>query len=267
MNGTSKISGLIALLFVGGFIVIFVSINIISSMDLSTTDSVPIYTGVIGFFVTIITTIYKENSERYAEKRAHAQKRWELVFPILKDSYIPWINSAIKLRGSLNKEKIENLSDHNLNRILYFVCLFSGIRLRFIIKHGGSILLGTKTDEKNVKAEYKKVKDAFQWAGNKTPSKVSALQEYFLRNDKEDNPLVFKNFEDVLKGIQPTPPKLKPGESKPEHQPEYKFGESKTMLKNWLNSDASNPIGIEKALGDFIDVFDTAISDFSGRED
>ncbi len=264
MSWTGKLAGLLALLIVGGFVIIFVSTNIISTAGLTPAQSVPLYAGIVGFLATIITLLHGEISARYTEKRAQAQKRWELVFPILQDSYVPWINSAKKLLGVLKKDI--NFSEHELNRILYFICLFYGIRLRFVITQGGLILLGTKIDENNVNAAYDNIKNSFQWAGDRTATQVSELQDYFLRNNKLDDPLVFKNFEDELNGKRPLP--LPPSDPKTptKPQPKYDFKKSRDKLKDWLESDPKNSAGVRKALENFVNVFEQAISDFSGRE-
>jgi len=136
---------LLIILIIGSAIVAIAGHFIITENDLTPEQSAPILTIVAGFVVTTVTTFYKEVSSRYEEKRARAQKRWELVFPILKDSYIPWKNSAKKVSNSLSTPPNE-FTDSRVVSVMYYLCLFYGLRMQFIIKHGGSILLGTRKD-------------------------------------------------------------------------------------------------------------------------
>jgi len=249
MQRFHNLAVLITIAIIGGFAVIAVATHIVNSTSLTSSDAVPIYAGVVGFLAAIVTTIYQEISSRYKEKRERARKRWELVFPMIKGAYIPWINSARKLSDSLKHFSDTKFADSDINRILYYCCLFYGLRLQFILDHGGSIMLGTIRAETDVKKSYKDLKESFQWAGKNTRRYASILQKYFVENNSKEDIIVFETFEKEL---------LKP---------QSLFAESKAILEQWLNE--SNTNGAETArhsIDNFISTFEDAIAEFSGRE-
>ncbi|TAK17062.1 MAG: hypothetical protein EPO37_07395 [Nitrosarchaeum sp.] len=246
MNSTESLAILIIVGISSGAFIVGVATYFLDTLTLEPEESVPIYAGVMVFLGGIATAIFQELSSRYKERRDNARNRWQLVFPILKESYIPWINAGKKFSSSL-KPKDDKFTDSEINRILYFICLFFGIRLDFILKHGGSILLGSKEEQEKVENAYEKLKNTLQWAGNDTPKHTSNLQHYFISNNKSDDPMVFQKFAD----------KLDP--------PIISLKEPRELLSAWLQKkEEVNKAKI--AIEEFTIIFDKAIADFSGQE-
>jgi len=249
MKNLNNLLILLIILILGSIVVIIAGYLIITNYELTSEQSVPILAGIAGFVGITVTTFYKEISSRYEEKRARAQKRWELVFPMLKESYIPWKNSAKKLSESLIIPP-DGFTDSGVNSVMYHICLFYGLRMEFIIKHGGSILLGTRKDEEAVENAYDEIKNSFNWAGTPTSTHRcnSELKQYFVKYNPKDDPLVFYKFEEFLKS-------------------DKKFGPSIATLKAWLNSDDTDSIKRAKEdIDKFTKVFEESIATFSGRE-
>ena len=235
----------------GGAIVCITGFFITIQPGITAVQSIPIYAGIMSFFATIIITIFKEVSSRYNEKRELARRNWELVFPMMKDSYIPWIQHAKKLKKELEDGQTQGITDNIANRVMFFLCLFYGHRLRFLLKHGGLILLHTKESEDSINQAYDKVKDNLQWAKEHTITYTSELQEYFFKEDCDENPIVFSKFKQLC--------------NTQDNDSEYDFSKAKKELNQWL----SKPDNLKNActsLEDFIQKFEDGIFDFSGRE-
>jgi len=92
------------------------------------------------------------------------------------------------------------------------------------------------------------LKDKFNWIGTETAKHVSELQNFFIENDKEGKPLVYKRFEEEL--------------SKPEND---NIKMKRTTLKKWLDTE-NNCEEATKAIDKFVKEFRNEIDEFSGRK-
>jgi len=245
-NWNLVILGLVEI--IGGVLVISISMNFIKVIPIEPENSPLIIAAVIAFFGTIISLIYKEVSAMYSEQKQHREELWKLVFPLITKGYLPWIESGDKLSSCLNEAKGKAEDSYEMNRALYFICLFFGIRLRFIIKQGGAIILKNKESDKKIRDEYKNLKDKFNWVGTETAKHVSELQNFFIENDKEERPLVYKRFEEELSKTENNNIKIK-----------------RMTLKNWLDKE-NNCEEATKAIDKFVKEFRNEIDEFSGRK-
>ena len=199
MQHSKSLLFLIIIAIFGGFAVIYGAIFIIDETQLDSVSSVPIYAGVMGFLATIITSIFQEISSRHKEKRDTDRKLWELIFPIMMDGYIPWIEHAKKLSKALKKAKILEYDDYSINLLLYYMCLFYGLRIRFLLKYGGMIILRSNQDEIEIDTAYQQIKKAFIWEGEETERYISQMQEFFMKCHHENKDILFKTFEAQLR--------------------------------------------------------------------
>lgn len=190
----------LAFLIVGGVIGVVI-LGILPNYfinEYEITDFASIATIVAASFTlmgTIFTTIYKEISSYYKDKSESAQKRWDLVFPMITSNYMPWISSAHSLADSFQNVIDGDLTLPKLNRICFLMALFYGIRLRNLQKNGGYILLSSIEDEEEVNDAYSKIKEKLNWAGVDTPNLANKLAEVFVKFESEKNPYSLSQFE------------------------------------------------------------------------
>ena len=187
----------------------------------------------------IFSAVYKEISSYYSNKDINASKKWDMIFPFIKNHYNPWINSAQSLEKALSSLDRKTITDNQLTRILFLITVFYGRRLTFILKDGGLILLSSFEDEEEVTKAYRDIEIAFPWGGIDTPNRVSELQHLFISKDKDENPYVLFEFEKDLNAF----PSLK---------------QSRDLLKNWLAGEG-NIVHVSKELNHFISKFKTSI--------
>ena len=194
----------------------------------------------VTLFGVIFSALYKEISSYYQERSQSICRKWNLIFPFIKNHYNPWIGTAQSLLSSLKSLNPASLTDEAVTRVLYLTTLFYGRRLRFIVNDGGLLLLSSNKEEKKVIAAYREIEKTYAWAGGngETQKRVSYLQKLFISEDKPDNPLVSWTFsEDVKKD-----PFLK---------------ESRDKLKQWLTKE--NIAKLEVEMNDFIVCFKNSL--------
>ena len=195
--------------------------------------------GAVTLFGVIFSALYNEVSAYYKERSQNICRKWDLIYPLIKNDYNPWIYSASSLLDALEDFNPTAKNDDVIIHILYLTSVFYGNRLRFITKDGGLVLLSTPAEEKKVNDAYNEVKKKFQWAGTETSRKVSYLQKLFVSKDKRKEPYVQAMFAEDLK----TDAYLK---------------ESKEQLKSWLTKE--NVDQLKDAAKSFIDCFKNSIN-------
>ncbi len=153
---------------------------------------------VVPLLGVVFTAAYGEISGYYKAAAASRQKKWEMVFPLVKKHYIPWINVAEVLERSINEAKSGETADARVSQslVLFHLMLFYGHRLRFILEDGGLILLMHKRDDEVVLAKYRRVEEVLLWVDNPVEQRrvASELQARFLAKDKPGAPYVFDDF-------------------------------------------------------------------------
>lgn len=247
MKGLYRLFILIAIAIVGGTIVLCIANNLISQYKIDDTASrATIVAGVITFLGTIFATIYKEISTYYTDKNERGNKRWDLVLPMIKENYMPWISAASSLSNSFKSIQNGQKTDSQVNRILFLFTIFYGIRLRNLQKNGGYILLSSSEEEDVVDKAYQKVKSVLNWAGDETPNRVNELQELFITNEEEKKPYSIVRFEDDLNKRD-------------------SIKESKKKLEQWLTTEKAKET--QKELDNFIKVFKESIKKLSSYWD
>lgn len=186
----------IALLAGGG--AIYLAPLLIVSLKEDTAKAT-IVAGVITLLGVIFSAMYGEISSYYKDRSANAGKKWELIYPLVKQHYYPWINSGESLANAI-EEAIKQIpaSQEAATRLLYLTSVFYGYRLQFIIQAGGLVLLSSNKEEKKVNDSYRNFKRNFQWAGDETPRRVSYLQSLYVKKNKPDNPYVLAVFSTEL---------------------------------------------------------------------
>ena len=156
--------------------------------------------GEITLFGVIFSALYKEISTYYTDRSANISKKWELILPLIKAHYVPWINAATSLRASLKRIDPDSIDDAAIKRFLFLNLVFFGIRMRFIDEDGGLIFLSSMRDEKAAMSAYRSLEEALDWADSETPKRVTHLQGIFMKEDKKGKRYLLDEFEkDVQK--------------------------------------------------------------------
>jgi hypothetical protein len=229
---------LILIAVIAGVIILFLASNYMTAAkDLSVKGTIA--AGIITVLGVIFSAIYKEISAYYQERSEIICRKWDLIFPFIKNYYNAWIHSAESLRLSLKGVDNNKPSDLAVTRVLYYTALFYEYRLRFIINGGGLILLSSNEENDIVMEKYREIQKSFQWAGDETPVHVSYLQKLFTLKNKPEDPYVLHSF-------------IK------EFQTDKFLNDSKEKLQSWLSKDVSIK-NLEKKLGEFIESFNESI--------
>jgi hypothetical protein len=154
----------------------------------------------IALFGVVFTAVFSEITAYYKDRALGMQKKWKLVFPLMRDYYNPWINGAYYLSNFLIEIKeSKSLSAEQATRILYYVSLFFGTRLRFTTKAGGRPILAQDSDEQAVMDAYHAVEPLLGWTDDvNRRTEIGYLQRNFMKKDAPDNPYTSDLFiEDV----------------------------------------------------------------------
>jgi hypothetical protein len=106
--------------------------------------------GLITLLGTVFTGMFTQLTSYYKDKRIASEKKWELIFPFVKQYYNPWLNSAKSLHDSLNWLLKGDKSDIKITRVLYLIMVFYSYRLKLVIEGGAIILLTTTEEEKKL---------------------------------------------------------------------------------------------------------------------
>jgi hypothetical protein len=238
MARTERIIVLIIASLVIGLLTIEYANSIISSIT-DYTAKATIVAATITVLGVIFSAMYNEISSYYKDRSIIVDKKWELIYPLVKKHYYPWINAAKKLQ-SVFHENINNDSviQENQTRMLYLITIFYGYRIRFINEDGGLILLYSSKDGEGVDQAYRQVENALRWKGDETPRRVSYLQNIFMENDKPGSPYFFTAFSDDLSNDQT-------------------LQELRDSLGHWLNKE--NVQNADNALQTFIRTFESSI--------
>jgi hypothetical protein len=158
----------------------------------------------IGLFGVIFASTYTEIASFYKDREQERQRlvqeqatgrrqKWELVFPMIRDYYNPWIQTSLYLSRHLRTLK-NPVPEESVNRTLFYLGLFYTARLRDSIHAGGRPILTSVTDEEEVSEAYRDVERSLNWDGEETRDDVSFLQLLFWKSDKPDAPYVYSSF-------------------------------------------------------------------------
>jgi hypothetical protein len=227
----------------GSILVISLGIFVIYNLKIKDAAAeAAIVGGVLTFLGTSYTALYNEISSYYKDRANNIEKKWNLIYPVVKEIYMPWIVSATALYHAISALSPPKITTQEALHILYLTCLFYGNRLRFITGDaGGTVILSTTREEDKVSNAYYKISTNFEWAGSsaETTVRVSELQYLFISKDKKDNPYIQFRFA---------------------HDVEETESLKKRMdeLEQWLKIE-NNKQKVEKALHDFIDTFQEQI--------
>jgi hypothetical protein len=199
--------------------------------------------GVLTFLGTSYTALYNEISSYYKDRANNIEKKWNLIYPIVKEIYMPWIVSAKALYHAISALSPPRISPQETLHTLYLTCLFYGYRLRFITGDaGGTVILSTTREEEKVNSAYYEISKNFEWAGSsaETTIMVSELQHLFITKDKKEDPYVqFRFAHDI--------------------QERESLRKMRNELEQWLNNE-SNKLKVQKALKEFIHTFQVEIN-------
>jgi hypothetical protein len=185
---------------VGGFIVFFLQSQITSTTP--TAAQATILAGTLTLLGIVFSAIYKEISSFYQQTIANDDKRWSLLFPWIHGYYYPWIIAAKNFQASLNGMKDKSdLSDDDIDDLLYYYTLFYGCRIKFLREAGGLILLSSVNEGNAIEAIYhQEVEPALDWEGTSTHKYVSYLQNFYMAH------MTAPPAEDGGDGGPPSPP-------------------------------------------------------------
>lgn len=227
----------------GSILVIFLGISIINYQNIREAGAQAVIVGgVITFLGTSYTALYSEISSFYKDRASNYEKKWNLIYPIIKNIYMPWILSAKSLQRSIEKLSPPKITHEEISHVFFLVCLFYGYRLRFIMGDaGGTIILSTPKEQTTVSDAYYKISNDFHWAGDsaKTSLRVSELQHLFISKDNKEDPYVqFRFVQDVEK--------------------DESLKKSRDVLETWLKVE-DNKNKVNNALKEFINGFQSEI--------
>lgn len=198
-RGSKRFLILVLISIFASGVVIVLSAYFISKQEITDfAAQTTIIAGVFTVLGTVFTALYKEISSYYKDKSDSAEKRWDLVLPMIKENYMPWISSAHSLANSFNKAQENEISEIKLKRIVFLMTIFYGIRLRNLQKNGGLILLSNPKDEDEINQKYANVKTNLNWADDETPNLANRLAEFFVKNEREGSPYALSQFEEDL---------------------------------------------------------------------
>jgi hypothetical protein len=179
-----RLARLLVLIAVGGAVGIFIVFFLQSQLTSTTPTAAQatILAGILTLLGIVFSAIYKEISSFYQQTIANDDKRWALLFPWIHGYYYPWIVAAKNFQASLDGMKDKSdLSDDDINDLLYYFTLFYGCRIKFLREAGGLILLSSVNEGKAIEAiYYGDVEPALDWAGTSTHKHISCLQNFYM---------------------------------------------------------------------------------------
>lgn len=193
-----KLIVLIIIASIAGLLTIYIANWVIEPIK-DYTAKATIVAATITVLGVIFSAMYNEISSYYKDRSANIGKRWELIYPLVKKHYFPWISLAKSLHRDIQRVMNEDSVGRNdQSQLLYLITLFYGYRLKFLIEDGGLILLSSSKEEDKVEEAYHQIEKALNWEGDKTPRRVSYLQNLFISKSKKNNPYVLDTFLDDL---------------------------------------------------------------------
>lgn len=237
MTRAVRLTILILVALIAGVLAIFLTSWAVSTMRQDPTAQATVVAGAITVLGIIFSAMYGEISSYYTERSTNIEKKWDLILPLLKKHYYPWINSAKSLRDAISTAmNAKKTNDEIVERLLYLTMVFYGYRLAFIMdpEAGGLILLSTSKEEDEVYESYREIERKFQWADIETPKRVSDLQQRWKTKNKSEASYVLQVFTNDLRK-------------------DKKLQDSKAKLALWLTKE--NMKGLDQALGAFITLF------------
>ena len=92
----------IGIIILFSVLVIFFSYSFILNLE-DFSAKAAVIVGIIAFLGTIFTTLITELSSFYNRKKLILEKKWDLIFPLVKQHYNPCLNSAKSLQNALSK--------------------------------------------------------------------------------------------------------------------------------------------------------------------
>jgi hypothetical protein len=150
----------------------------------------------VALFGVVFTAVFSEITAYYKDRGLGMQQKWQLVFPMLRDYYNPWIQDASYLSNYLREIKnSESFSAEQATRVLFYISLFFTTRLRFSTNAGGRPILAQDSDEQNVLDAYHAVEKLLDWTDHaKRRTEVGYLQRHFMAKDKPGKPYTSDRF-------------------------------------------------------------------------
>lgn len=179
-----RLARLLVLIVVGAVIAAFIIFSLQSQITSTTPTAAQatVVAGILTLLGIVFSAVYKEISSFYQQTIANDDKKWALLFPWIHGYYYPWITAAKNFQASLNgmKNKSE-LSDDDINDLLYYFMLFYGCRIKFLREAGGLILLSSVREGNAVETVYhERVEPALDWEGTSTHKYISYLQNFYM---------------------------------------------------------------------------------------
>ncbi|MDA4121848.1 MAG: hypothetical protein OK456_01555, partial [Thaumarchaeota archaeon] len=148
--------------------------------------------GIITAIGTVSSAIYKEASSYFQQTDSNVDKKVTMITPLVEKYYNPWINAANTLAadlGNISKklEKSKPVERDEVTHLLYGYLVYYGYRMRFILEAGGTILLTTAAEQKQVLQDYRDSETALDWKDTNIQESVSFLQDLFVTNGASIN--------------------------------------------------------------------------------
>jgi hypothetical protein len=195
-----RLARLLVLIVVGAVIAAFIIFSLQSQITSTTPTAAQatIVAGILTLLGIVFSAVYKEISSFYQQTIANDDKKWALIFPWIHGYYYPWITAAKNFQASLNGMKDKSdLSDDDIDDLIYYFMLFYGCRIKFLREAGGLILLSSVKEGNAVETIYhERVEPALDWEGSSTHKYISYLQNFYMTHltaqstdgDKDEGP-------------------------------------------------------------------------------
>jgi|GEM_PF-3295673 hypothetical protein len=137
--------------------------------------------GLLTAMGTIFSAVYKEVSSYFQQTSANVDKKVTMISPLVQKYYSPWVNSAQILQGKLESLTRNGVvGPEDIQALLYYIMVYYGYRMKFILEAGGLILLSSTAEQNTVHDAYRAAERALDWEGPETHGDVSYLQTLFL---------------------------------------------------------------------------------------
>jgi hypothetical protein len=137
--------------------------------------------GLLTAMGTIFSAVYKEVSAYFQQTTDNVDKKVTMISPLVQKYYSPWINSAQILHGKLESLMTKRPAEpEDVQTLLYYLMVYYGYRMKFVLEAGGLILLSSTAEQNTVHDAYRAAEVALDWEGTKTHGDVSYLQMLFL---------------------------------------------------------------------------------------
>lgn len=252
MNRSWILAILIGVALCSATAVIYLANFLIIKYKIADAGIATIIGGVLTLLGIIFTAGYNEISSYYKDRNQNIAKKWDLIYPYIKNHYNPWIASALAFHYSLQKiisatNSQQKISSDQVTLTLYEMTSFFGNRLKFTIQEGGLILLSSTKEQKKVNEAYIEIEKKLRWGGAKTALFNSYLANLYYQQ-QISQPYTLQMF---AKNIE--------SDKKSFSVEEISLYKIKLQFENWITNYSEEVIQVNESISHFADTFQISI--------